>query len=397
MATPDQRAEPDPQSSQDSFVRRATTTIAIIIAAALLLSLFLLGIEIVLAAFAGLLIAVLLRALMSLLQRVVRLHDVLALGVVLVVLLAIVGGGAWLLAPKLIVQTEHLSQQFVVVAGDVQDYLAGRRWGQWVLARAQMQDGIPAGLGNTVLGVFTALSDWATYLLTAVFVGLFVAANTELYKNGLVQLFPLRRRALIRELLDDLGDTLRWFLIGQLLTMTVIGVSVMIVLWAFGIPLAVVIGLLVGILGFIPYLGPVFGVVPVLLVVLPEGPMRALYVMLAYAGVQTLEGYVAAPLIQQRTVYLPPALTVVMQILFGAVLGVLGFVLATPLTAVALVLARYYRREVLRDPKVEPTARASQSMAARSHRAAHGDRRGPASDIGEVDEVDDKVSHDRGA
>jgi predicted PurR-regulated permease PerM len=348
-AAPEQtrEAQAEPKAA-DPFVRRLTTAVLVIVISGLLLSLFILGIDILLAAFAGLLIAVFLRALMSLVQRVVALRDGWALAVVLVVLGAVVGVGGWLLAPQIITQSGHLGEQFVAVAGDVHGYLQGRWWGRWLLARAPMQGA--EDVSDAVGGVFVLLSDGATYLLTAVFVGLFVAANAKLYKTGIVRLIPLRHREVVGELLDDLGFTLRWFLIGQLITMTIIGVSVTIVLWAFGLPLAIVVGLIVGALGFIPYLGPYLGLIPVALVALPEGPSKLLYVLLAYTGVQLLEGYVAAPLIQQRVIYLPPALTIIMQILLGVVLGVLGFVLATPIAAVTLVLSRYYRREVLGDP-----------------------------------------------
>ncbi|MFO7567001.1 MAG: AI-2E family transporter [Enhygromyxa sp.] len=352
-ASREETSKRERETNRDPFVRRATSVVLIIVATALLLTLLVLGIDVVLAAFAGLLIAVLLHALMALVQRLVAMPDGWALTVVTVVLLTVVGLAGWLLTPQIVEQTANLGEQLAAAGDKIEGFLDARRWGRWLLSRARAEGGFPAGLGGVLGGAFTALSDWATYLLIAVFVGWFVAANTALYKNGVVQLFPLRRRAVIRELLDELGQTLRWFLIGQLITMTIIGVSVMIVLWAFGIRLAIVIGLLVGLLGFIPYLGPFLGAVPVILITLPEGPMMMLYVMLAYTGVQLLEGYVAAPLIQQRTVYLPPAFTIVMQVLLGTVLGLLGFVLATPLAAVALVLARSYRREILRDPEVE--------------------------------------------
>jgi predicted PurR-regulated permease PerM len=78
-----------------------------------------------------------------------------------------------------------------------------------------------------------------------------------------------------------------------------------------------------------------------------------MWVLLAYTGVQMLEGYVATPLIHERTVYLPPVFTIITQILLGMVLGIKGFVLATPLAAVLLVLSRFYRRDVLGDTDVD--------------------------------------------
>jgi len=340
--------------ARDIFVRRITVAVVLVVVSGLLLTLFILGIEIILAAFGGLLVAVFLRALMSLVQRVVPLPDGWALAVVLVLILAVLGVGGWLLAPQLMEQSGKMGEEFRQVATDVEEFLRQRRWGVWLLERTQIQGGgLPQGVRKAVGDFFTMLSDWFTYILTALFVGLFLAANAKLYQAGVVHLFPLDKRMKVNETLDEIGTTLRWWLIGQLFTMVIIGVSVTIVLWAFGTPLAIVIGLLVGLLGFIPYLGPWFGLIPVTLVALPGGPMYLLYVLLAYSGVQLLEGYIAMPLIQQRTVYLPPAFTVITQILLGVVLGLLGFVLATPLAAVALVLTRFYRKEILGDPSVD--------------------------------------------
>jgi predicted PurR-regulated permease PerM len=135
--------------------------------------------------------------------------------------------------------------------------------------------------------------------------------------------------------------------------MVVIGVSTMIVLFIFGVPLALVVGLIVGLLGFIPYIGPIVGLLPVAMVAATVDATTLLYVLLAYTGVQLVEGYVITPLIHERTVYLPPAFTVFFQILLGMVLGIKGIILATPLAAVLLVLSRFYRRDFLGDEKVE--------------------------------------------
>jgi predicted PurR-regulated permease PerM len=161
-------------------------------------------------------------------------------------------------------------------------------------------------------------------------VGLFAAANPRLYVDGTVALVPLAKRERAREVMHRLGNALRWWLIGQAIAMLLIGVSTWLVLWAFGVPLAPVLGVIVGLLGFIPYLGPIIGVVPVALVAATLGTTTLLYVLAAYTAVQLVEGYVITPLIQHRMVYLPPVFTIITQILLGTLLGILGFVLALP-------------------------------------------------------------------
>jgi predicted PurR-regulated permease PerM len=126
-------------------------------------------------------------------------------------------------------------------------------------------------------------------------------------------------------------------------------VSTTIVLWIFGVPLAILLGLIVGLLGFIPYLGPIFGLLPVGIVAATQGADTLLWVLVAYTAVQMLEGYVLVPIVQEQTVYLPPVFTIVFQILAGFAVGIMGIVFATPLAAVILVLSRFYRRDFLGD------------------------------------------------
>jgi predicted PurR-regulated permease PerM len=356
-ATPQRQIERAPTLSADlpsrsPFMRRVAIVMTITVIAGLLLALLLLGINILLATFAGVLVAVFLRALTDFVRKYTPLPDGWALALVLLIILVVIGGAGWLLAPQIAEQTDLLIEQLPEVARRIERFLGEYGWGQWIMDQAEPDalDGMITGNIMAFLGGFTT---WITYLLMALFIGLFAAMHPQLYREGMVSLFPLRHRPRMAALVDDLSLTLRWWLIGQALTMMIIGVSVTLVLWAFGIPLAIVVGLMVGLLGFIPYVGPILGAFPVALVAIPEGTEMFIYVMIAYTIVQMLEGYVAVPLVQQRTVYLPPVFTIVAQVLLGTVLGALGFILATPLAAVILVLTRFYRSDILGDPEAK--------------------------------------------
>jgi predicted PurR-regulated permease PerM len=358
-----------------TLVRRTMTVLLLTAAVSLLAVLFVAGIDILLAAFAGILLGILLRTLIHVVQRAIPLGDGWALATVLVVLMGILGAGGWLLAPVVAEQAEELAERIPQIAEEIEEYLEQRGWGRWLLSQAGQEPGaeeaqaggqapppddaesrmsLPDGTAAGVAGLLSVLSTWGAYLLTALFVGLFTAANPSLYRNGVVHLFPMRHRARLGEMLDRIGETLRWWLIGQLFAMVLIGVSTTIVLWFFGVPLALILGLIVGLLGFIPYLGPILGLVPVALIAATQGLTTLAYVVVAYTGVQLLEGYVANPLIHQRTVHLPPATTLAIQMLMAAVIGVIGIVLATPLAAVLLVVSQFYRADVLADPDARP-------------------------------------------
>lgn len=341
--------KPAPDPADAGFLRRVVAVVAIVSLAGLALALVVLGIDILLATFAGVLVAVLLQAFAAVVARHTPLPYRWALAAVVLGLLLLLGLGGWLLAPQVAEQVDQLREQLPAVLSQFEQRLARYGWGRWLLEQLRngpvLEDAV-AGAGGSGL---SALSAWSSYLLLAVSVGLFAAANPKLYVEGTLHLVPPARRARMRRLMDELGHTLRWWLIGQALSMIVVGLSTTLVLWAFGIPLAIVLGLIAGLLGFIPYLGPLLGAIPVALIAVTAGPMQLVYVMLAYTGVQLIESYVATPLIQHRMVYLPPAFTITLQILLGAVLGILGVMFATPLAAVLLVFTRFYRTDLLGD------------------------------------------------
>jgi predicted PurR-regulated permease PerM len=196
------------------------------------------------------------------------------------------------------------------------------------------------------------LSHLATALLTILFIGIFGALDPDRYKAGMVRLFPLPMRDRADEVLREIGQTLRWWLIGRAIGMTLIGVSTMAVLALLGMPYAVLLGVLAGVLEFVPYLGPIIAGVPIVVLSLLDSPQTALYVVGAYAVVQTIESYLLEPLIMQRTVLVPPAFTLFMQVLMGALFGIVGIVMATPFAAVLHVLMRtVYREDVLGEKK----------------------------------------------
>jgi predicted PurR-regulated permease PerM len=334
--------------ARDPFVVRLAWTVGLTFVALVGAVLLFRGIGVLLAAFGGILLAVLLNAGARAIQGRTPLGYGVSLTALLLVMATVLGGAGWFLAPRVAEQADELARVLPDVVAEVEGFLQRYGWGQWLLEQAQ-ENGFQGVAGSAGGGVLGALSNGATYALVTLFVGLFAAARPELYTRGVVSLTPPRHRRLAAEILGELGHTLRWWLVGQGLTMLLIGVSTAIILWIFGVPLAILIGLIVGILGFIPFLGPIFGVLPVGMLAATQGAETLLWVLVAYTAVQMLEGYVVVPLVQEQTVYLPPVFTIVFQILMGVVVGLMGIIFATPLAAVILVLSRFYRRDFLGD------------------------------------------------
>jgi predicted PurR-regulated permease PerM len=117
-----------------------------------------------------------------------------------------------------------------------------------------------------------------------------------------------------------------------------------------GVPLALMLALVAGLLNFVPYIGAILGAVPALMVAFGQSPMQVVWVALLFAAIQSVEGYLLVPYIQQRTVRLPPALTIFSQTVFGTLFGLLGLLLAPALAAAVLVAVRsLYIHDVLED------------------------------------------------
>ena len=123
--------------------------------------------------------------------------------------------------------------------------------------------------------------------------------------------------------------------------------------------LLLALGLLAGMLEFIPFAGPIIASIPAILLALAVGPDLALWVLLLYLAVQQFEGYLLTPLVQQYAVELPGVVLLFSLLAFGTLFGTLGIILAAPLTVVAYVLVkRLYVIETLHTPTPIPGEKA---------------------------------------
>ena len=203
--------------------------------------------------------------------------------------------------------------------------------GPRTLAQLLLPD--PSTLFGTAYSAFSLASGLLGNAIVVVFVGLFAAADPGTYRRGVLALLPRGRRQRVGEVLDEMAAVLRWWLVGQLVAVVLIALSMWLGLALIGMPGALLLGLQAGLVNFIPYLGPVIGAVPIGLAAMAQGTTMVLWALGVHVAVQTVEGYVLAPLIQRRAVDLPPVLTLAAVAVFGTLFGALGVALATPLVA----------------------------------------------------------------
>jgi len=201
----------------------------------------------------------------------------------------------------------------------------------------------PSTLFGTAYSAFSLASGLLGNAVVVVFIGLFAAADPGTYRRGILALLPRDRRPRAGEVLDEMAAALRWWLVGQLVAVVLIALSTWLGLALIGMPGAFLLGLQAGLVNFIPYLGPVIAAVPIGLAAMAQGTSMVLWAMGVHLVIQTVEGYVVAPLIQRQAVDLPPVLTLAAVALFGTLFGALGVALATPLVAALKVaVARLY-------------------------------------------------------
>lgn len=301
------------------------------------------GRSVLLLVFAGVLLAVLLRAITDFLKRRLHLHDTVALSLTVLLLLGAAGLLAFLVAPHVEQQALMLWQQLPDTVAKARQQLQERTWGQHLLQQ------LPSFENLFSHGQVLAKSSVATVsgalgvignLVVIGFVGLYLAVSPERYSRGAVKLLPPHLRPVVWETLGAAGDSLRRWLMGKLALMLFVGVSTAIGLSLLHVPLVFPLALLAALLDFIPNIGPVASAVPAVLLALTISPAAALWVALLYLGVQVVESYILSPLVQGNAVSLPPAILISAQVLFGVLLGLPGVLLATPLTVVLLVFLR---------------------------------------------------------
>jgi predicted PurR-regulated permease PerM len=186
--------------------------------------------------------------------------------------------------------------------------------------------------------------------IVIVCLGLFFAGAPSAYREGMLILVPLGARARVREVMNEMGQVLRSWLLGQLVRSAVVAVVLTVILYLLGLPGAPLLGLQAGVANFIPYLGPLIAAFPVALVAMPLGLPTLAWVMAIYFAIQTIEGFVIAPLIQKGSVNVAPAWTLFAIVIFGALFGALGIALAAPLLAVGrIAVLRFYVEDWLKD------------------------------------------------
>jgi predicted PurR-regulated permease PerM len=218
---------------------------------------------------------------------------------------------------------------------------------------SQMSDSLSGQLGAISSYLFSFLSSTLA-VLTGLFLilvlSIYIGANPGLYKRGMLHLIPRESRPRASQVLSAVGMTLQRWLGAQLIAMAVIAVVTTIGLWALGVKGALALGLIAGLLEFIPMVGPLLSAVPAVAMGFLDSPQKALFVALLYTGIQLMENHILIPIVMKEGVDLPPVLTILGIAVMSIVFGFLGMLVAVPILAAILVAVKLlYVEDVMGD------------------------------------------------
>ena len=345
--------ELSPVEMRDPFLRKELKRAMIWLGLACGIALLIVLVQPLLIIFAGVVFAALLDGGVRLLGRVLPIGRGWRLLIVVVLTFAFLVGTFILTGVQVTEQVTQLRSTLEMQANRFTGYLTS----QGLMPGASDVNGIVkealGSVGRVTSWVGTAIGA-ITSMFMILILGLFIAMDPGTYSRGLQWMVPIDLRPEFAKTLVKMGDTLRKLLAGRLLGMAVEGVASGIALAIGGVPMAMLLGIIAGILAFIPNVGAIVTGVLMVAVGFSAGVDTGYWAIGTYLIVQTIDGYVIVPMVAKRTVDLPPALTLGAQILASALFGILGLALADPMTA--MIKTALERRSEREEEKLEVTA-----------------------------------------
>ncbi|OHV10278.1 hypothetical protein BH688_09720 [Kushneria phosphatilytica] len=307
----------------------------------IVLTLLFLGCEILLLIFAGLLMALLISLPTDWLCRHTFLSRRWSLVVVIGGLIALLAAFMMNFATNALQQFHQMSQVLPQSIDHLEQQMRHWPFGDRLVSHLEQHGSASDLLRSWLTRVETVLSSTFGALINTVvviFIGLYIAIEPDTYRKGVLALIPPQRRQGSRVLMKEVRNKLSWWLIGQLVSMSVVGILTGIGLWLLGIPLALSLGLLAALMEFIPNFGPLLAAGAALLVAFSQDPEALWHVAVLYTGIQFVESYLLTPWVQREAVEIPPGLLIAVQLALGLLAGILGLLVAAPLTALGMVL-----------------------------------------------------------
>lgn len=306
--------------------------------------------------FVGILISLYLGAVADWIEVKVRIPQGAAFAAAVLLSLAALVLLGWILIPPVVTQTQQLLE---ALPGFISSWEAGLD--KLAVRFPFLKDAIGTGNNRIITAVYERVSSMAGDVVPRVFslvhaaidifavgvMGIYLGLHPALYREWLIALFPPIHRDLVRDVLGDLANSLRAYIVGQLTAMAVLGALTALGLYLLAVPFWLPFGIFTGLVAIVPFFGTLVSTILPALFVLSgtsfhgmSGGAHALLVILLGVVVHLFEGNIVAPLVMSKKVDLPPVLTIMAVLVMGKILGALGLVVAVPTLAAVMVIVR---------------------------------------------------------
>lgn len=292
--------------------------------------------SVLLIVLAACLIAVFFHGLGDMIERFTKLNHRVSVFIGVLITIAFLSGIFWFMGSTIQAQIAELNSDLPEMIDKAKASLSHSTVGKKILESIEGFD--DSKIMSTAKGVFNTSFGVLGDLYIIIFLGIFFTVDPSIYKEGIIKLTPVSGKKDARIVMDRISAVLKGWLKGMLLAMFLIGILTVIALTIYKVPLALTLAILAGIMNFIPNFGPLIAMIPAVLIGFTISVNMAIIIAITYLVIQTIESNVITPMIQKKMINLPPALTILSQVLMGTVSGFLGILLATPLLAIIIVL-----------------------------------------------------------
>jgi predicted PurR-regulated permease PerM len=322
--------------SELTYIEKVWNTVAIVALLVVVILIARVAFNVLLMVLAGILIAVYFHGLGDMIQRRTKWGRKLCMtisvgGSFLIIVLLF-----WFMGTKIQGQIEILSDTLPTTVNNAKAKMGESPIGRKILEyfSGKNSDKIFATAQQFFSTSFGVLGN----LYIIIFLSIFFTAQPSLYKDGMIKLMPLSKRELAKCVIDRVSFALKGWLKGMMLSMVLIFILIGTGLSIMGIPVALVLALIVGLLKLIPNFGSLAAMIPGVLLALTVSVNTAIATTLLYLISQTIVSNIVTPLIQKKMINTPPALTIIAQVIMGGLCGALGVILAVPLLAILIIL-----------------------------------------------------------
>ena len=319
-----------------SYSQKVWLTVGIAALLILVILILRVAFNVLLMVLAGSLIASYFHGLGDLIQNKTKIRRKFAMAISVIGSFLLVSAMLWFMGAKIQTQVAALGNSLPHTISTAKAKLAETSIGQKVLDSFSDDNSkkLMAAAQSFFSTGFGVLGD----LYIILFLGIFFTANPSVYKDGILLLVPPDKKLAGKHIIDRISISLKGWLKGMLISILMITVLIAIGLSIIGIPVTLILALITGILETIPNIGSFVAMIPGVLLALTISTNTAMVTALFYIVAQTIVANIVTPLIQNKIIKLPPALTLISQLIMAALSGALGIILAVPLLAIIVIL-----------------------------------------------------------